>query len=262
MEYKRIEACPLDRTNRSRSGQCGSAGSCRMTRVNRTWASGARAMAVPGWPELAARGASMARPRMTLTPSCSRSSRRWRSASCGGCRSSAGNPIGRTTAGRGRRRSTGGPGLAGPEQGHRGRGSVHEVVPTHRTELTGGEEPAEGTGPTDRWSMLRRRGGPRRTVGCPGPLQVNTKAASAARPLEIRPSPRWAVRRVAPVEPDGAAQRYPVVDGHGPGGAVHADDVADKEVAGAGLGRSLVDEPADEQAVGSRPATSAGPGSG
>ena len=43
-----------------------------MTRVNSTWANGARAMAVPGWPELAARGASMASPRMTLMPSCSR----------------------------------------------------------------------------------------------------------------------------------------------------------------------------------------------
>ncbi len=28
-------------------------------------------MAVPGWPELALRGASMARPRMTLMPNCS-----------------------------------------------------------------------------------------------------------------------------------------------------------------------------------------------
>src|SRR5580704_2630135 len=42
-----------------------------MTRVHNTWASGARAMAVPGWPEFAFRGASMARPLMTLMPSCS-----------------------------------------------------------------------------------------------------------------------------------------------------------------------------------------------
>ena len=42
-----------------------------MMRVHRTWARGASAIAVPGWPESAARGASMANPRMTLMPSCS-----------------------------------------------------------------------------------------------------------------------------------------------------------------------------------------------
>ena len=39
-----------------------------MIRVQRTWARGASAMAVPECPELAASGASMARPRMTLMP--------------------------------------------------------------------------------------------------------------------------------------------------------------------------------------------------
>ena len=73
IEYRRIEAWPADRTKRSRSGQSGSAGSWRMTRLNSTWASGARAMAVPGWPELALRGASMAKPRMTSIARSSRS---------------------------------------------------------------------------------------------------------------------------------------------------------------------------------------------
>jgi hypothetical protein len=73
IEYSRTEAWPTDSTKRSRSGQSGSDGSWRMTRVQSTWASGASAMAVPGWPELAFCGMSMARPRMTLMPSCSRS---------------------------------------------------------------------------------------------------------------------------------------------------------------------------------------------
>ena len=47
IEYCRIEAWPLDRMNRSRSGQCGLAGSWRMTLLNSTWASGASAIAVP-----------------------------------------------------------------------------------------------------------------------------------------------------------------------------------------------------------------------
>src|SRR3954454_9993680 len=73
MAYCRITACPAERMKRSRSGHIGSDGSYFMTLVHNTWASGARAIAVPGWPELARCGASMARPRMTLMPSCSRS---------------------------------------------------------------------------------------------------------------------------------------------------------------------------------------------
>ena len=68
-----MEACPQDSTNRSRSGHFGSSGSWFMIRVHSTWASGARAIAVPLWPELAFSGASMARPRITLIPSCSTS---------------------------------------------------------------------------------------------------------------------------------------------------------------------------------------------
>ena len=65
---------------RARSGpgraSAGRSGRWRMIRVHSTWASGASAMAVPGWPELACWGASMARPRMTLMPSCSSSASR------------------------------------------------------------------------------------------------------------------------------------------------------------------------------------------
>ena len=55
MEYSRIEAWPSDRMKRSRSGQSGSLGSWRITRVNSTCASGARAIAVPVWPGLGPR---------------------------------------------------------------------------------------------------------------------------------------------------------------------------------------------------------------
>ena len=43
-----------------------------MIRVQSTCASGANAMAVPEWPELAFSGASMAKPRMTLIPNSTR----------------------------------------------------------------------------------------------------------------------------------------------------------------------------------------------
>jgi hypothetical protein len=42
--------CPQDSTKRSRPGQCGSAGLCRITFWNSRYAAGARLMAVPGWP--------------------------------------------------------------------------------------------------------------------------------------------------------------------------------------------------------------------
>ena len=41
---------PHDSTNRSRPGQCGSEGSCRITFWNSRYAAGARLIAVPGWP--------------------------------------------------------------------------------------------------------------------------------------------------------------------------------------------------------------------
>ena len=48
--YRVSEECPQDSTNRSRPTQCGSAGSCRITFWNSVYASGARLIAVPGWP--------------------------------------------------------------------------------------------------------------------------------------------------------------------------------------------------------------------
>jgi len=48
--YSVSEEWPQDSTNRSRPTQCGSAGSCRITRWNNAYASGARLIAVPGWP--------------------------------------------------------------------------------------------------------------------------------------------------------------------------------------------------------------------
>ena len=65
--YCRIDAWPFERMKRSRSGQCGSAGSWFMMRLNSTWATGASAIAVPWWPLLAASGASMAMPRTRET---------------------------------------------------------------------------------------------------------------------------------------------------------------------------------------------------
>src|SRR5581483_6984845 len=108
------------RMKRSRSGQSGAVASYFMILVNSTWARGARAMAVPGWPELAFWGASMARPRMTLMPSCSRS----------GVVMLAPYPAVRLPLS---------PLPVGEERHRRGE-AVHEVAPAHRAELTRGEE--------------------------------------------------------------------------------------------------------------------------
>src|SRR3954451_15976703 len=42
--------CPADSTNRSRPAQSGSAGLCRIAFWNSVYATGARLIAVPGWP--------------------------------------------------------------------------------------------------------------------------------------------------------------------------------------------------------------------
>ena len=73
MAYWSTEAWPQERTKRSRSTQWGEAASYFMTRVHSTWARGARAMAVPWWPLLAARGMSIDNPRITLMARCSSS---------------------------------------------------------------------------------------------------------------------------------------------------------------------------------------------
>src|SRR5947208_3043271 len=58
---------PADSTNRSRPVQDGSVGSCRNTRWNSVYASGARLIAVPGWPLPTRCMASAASTRMVST---------------------------------------------------------------------------------------------------------------------------------------------------------------------------------------------------
>ena len=67
IEYRSIEACPTDRTNRSRFGQIGCAGSNRRTRCQRQYATGASAIGVPGCPEFASCTASIDKVRMVST---------------------------------------------------------------------------------------------------------------------------------------------------------------------------------------------------
>ncbi len=175
-EYSRIDAWPLDKMKRSRSGQVGSAGSWRMIRVNRTCANGASAMAVPGWPESAFWGASMARPRTTLIPSCSSS------ASVTGRTVPAGwEAITRRPSRPWRRSRRRGPGSA-PD---RSRSSATDAVkpwtklrPPTGPSSPAAKNPAIGTAPrcSDR-TRTSWCGWPNRRV--PRPLQVKTRAASA-----------------------------------------------------------------------------------
>src|SRR6476659_899445 len=65
--------CPQDRTNRSRPGQCASPGLCRITFWNSRYATGAKLIAVPGWPLPTFWTASAARMRMVSTARESRS---------------------------------------------------------------------------------------------------------------------------------------------------------------------------------------------
>src|SRR5580704_14285243 len=129
-----------------------------MMRVNSTCASGAHAMAVPGWPEPACWGASMARPRTTLIPSCSSSASvttrtvpALRGAPTGGAtrpaagRSCAPGPGAGRTVARSVGRTVGRDGAGtGPQQRHRRGEAVDEVASPDRTELAGREEPRHG----------------------------------------------------------------------------------------------------------------------
>jgi hypothetical protein len=63
-EYWRIAACPAERTKRSRSGQSGFDGLWRRNFVKIVYASGASAIAVPGWPAFAFCTASIERARI------------------------------------------------------------------------------------------------------------------------------------------------------------------------------------------------------
>src|SRR3954451_3594063 len=67
-----IDACPAERTKRSRSIHWESAGSCFMTRVNSAYVTGARAIGVPGWPEFAFWTASIESVRIVSIESFSR----------------------------------------------------------------------------------------------------------------------------------------------------------------------------------------------
>src|SRR5579863_10708771 len=98
-------------------------------------------MAVPGCPELARWGASMARPRMTLMPSCSSSDSLTRPTVPGWPRRPTAAARSRG-AGHGRAAAAGWSAVGGrvPEQGHRGREAVDEVLAAERSQLAGGEE--------------------------------------------------------------------------------------------------------------------------
>ena len=71
-----MHAWPQDSTKRSRSGQCGSPGSCLIS-CHRTYATGARAIGVPGWPEFAFWTASMASVRMVVIDRSSTEGMKW-----------------------------------------------------------------------------------------------------------------------------------------------------------------------------------------
>src|SRR5271165_6568745 len=68
-----MEAWPLDRTKRSRPGQCGFRGLKRRKRSQITNARGASAIGVPGWPLFAFCTASIESVRTVLMQSCSKS---------------------------------------------------------------------------------------------------------------------------------------------------------------------------------------------
>ena len=226
MEYSRIEAWPLDRMKRSRSGQWGSAGSWRMTRVNRTWASGASAMAVPGWPESAFCGASMARPRMTLIPSCSSSaSVTMRTVPAGRRRQPGGTESAEAPA-TARSRRPGpvvGVGRAVAQQRHRRREPVDEVPPSDRARARRRRRtPPSGTAPrcSDRT----------RTSWCGSAEQPRPPAVAGEDERGVGPARRHqrvevlvGGRGVAQMELHGGAHRHGVADGDGARGAVGAD---------------------------------------
>ena len=69
IEYSNIDACPIERTNRSRFGQIGSSGSNRRNRCHRPYTTGAIAIAVPGCPDCAVWTASMESVRIVVIAS-------------------------------------------------------------------------------------------------------------------------------------------------------------------------------------------------
>src|SRR5215472_9217491 len=71
MAYSSIDACPADKTKRSRFGHKGFSGSYRRYCCHKQYATGARPMGAPGCPEFACCTASIARVRMVLMQSVS-----------------------------------------------------------------------------------------------------------------------------------------------------------------------------------------------
>ena len=71
--YWRQHPCPLDSRKRSRFHQWDDLGLYRISLAQRTWATGAMPMGMPGWPALAFCTMSAARTRMVLTASLSSS---------------------------------------------------------------------------------------------------------------------------------------------------------------------------------------------
>jgi hypothetical protein len=67
--YRSVDACPIDRTNRSRLGQIGSSGLTRRNRCHSVYPTGAVAIGVPGCPEFAYWTASMHRVRIVAIAS-------------------------------------------------------------------------------------------------------------------------------------------------------------------------------------------------
>src|SRR5262245_24881388 len=217
-----------------------------MTRVHSTCASGASAIGVPGWPEFAFCTASIAKPRMTLTPSWSRSCSVAVVVVTGGplsslCGRSAGEP-------------TGGPAPAGPlrlrgEQGQAGGEPVHVVAPPDGPDLAG----AERTGQRDRPEQLLHQPGvvvgepeqvpapavtgeEERAVGTPGAGQEHAQVLVGAA-------------RVPHLELHGLTDLDDVTHRQRSGVLVAAEDVPDEEVAAAELVPLLVDDDAEMQSL-------------
>src|SRR5579875_3956317 len=195
-----------------------------MMRVNRTWPSGAKAMAVPGCPEWACWGASMARPRITAIPNCY----------------SARSSLTRPTVPSRRRQAAGAPmcpaGEAGPsgrrcgpvpEQRQRGGEPVQEGAPPHRPQLASGEAP------DDRPGSELLGDDPDVVVGAaeePAPAPVAGEEHGGIGP----PAPKLEVEivvgtaGVAQVELDRGADRHHIPHHQRTAGAIHAHHRADE----------------------------------
>ena len=158
-----------------------------MIRVHSTWASGASAMAVPGWPELAACGRVHGQapddvdgpllevgvghgpPRRLVTPERHGERSAWSTVD--------GEPLARVTRPSGRRADR----VRRREQGDGGGEAVEEVAAADRAELAGAEHAGDGAAPTTSVDDLGVVVGLAEQAE-PRPLQVNTSAPAAGAP--------------------------------------------------------------------------------